>query len=98
MRWRRKRGDTSAGRRRRGRENQRAIAMSPAELKAALLGEAQAMGFDLCRVAPAQVPPHAEEFHQWLADGRHGEMAWLARNADRRSDPQLVLPGAKSVQ
>ncbi len=71
--------------------------MSPAELKAALLAEAQALGFDLCRVAPAQVPPHAEEFRQWLADGRHGEMAWLARNADRRSDPQLVLPGAKSV-
>ncbi len=55
------------------------------------------MGFDLCRVAPARVPPHAEEFHQWLADGRHGEMAWLARNADRRCDPQLVLPGARSV-
>lgn len=58
---------------------------------------ARSLGFDLCQVAPAIVPPHAEEFRRWLAEGRAGTMAWLERNADRRTDPQLVLPGARSV-
>jgi epoxyqueuosine reductase len=58
---------------------------------------ARTLGFDLCRVTAAEAPAHAEEFRAWLEEGRAGEMAWLARNADRRTDPQLVLPGARSV-
>ena len=71
--------------------------MSPAEIKTALATEAGALGFDLCRIAPASQPPHAAEFRAWLGDGRHADMDWLARNADRRTDPDLVLPGARSV-
>jgi len=66
-------------------------------MKSQLAGAARALGFDLCRIAPAVVPPHAGAFRDWLGEGRAGEMAWLARNADRRTDPQLVLPGARSV-
>jgi epoxyqueuosine reductase len=66
-------------------------------VKAALLAEAEKLGFALCRIAPCIPPPHAAEFRAWLEDGRAGEMAWLARNADRRTDPQQVLPGARSV-
>jgi epoxyqueuosine reductase len=40
---------------------------------------------------------HAEEFRAWLKEGRHADMAWLERNADRRTNPDLVLPGARSV-
>ena len=58
---------------------------------------AKSLGFDVCRVARCDAPPHAEAFHQWLADGRAGEMAWLERNKERRTDPQLVLPGARSM-
>lgn len=36
-------------------------------------------------------------FEQWIADGKHGDMAWLARNVGRRCDPRIVLPGAQSV-
>ena len=71
--------------------------MTSAETKAAILAEAEALGSDLCRLAPAAAPPHAKEFREWLAAGKHGEMEWLARNADRRTDPQLVLPGARSA-
>ena len=66
-------------------------------LKLALLELTRSLGFALCRIAPAGTPPHAEAFRQWLAEGRAGEMAWLERNADRRTDPRLVLPGAQSV-
>ena len=71
--------------------------MTGAELKSALLAEAHALGFGECRIAPAGVPPHAEAFREWLAAGEHGDMAWLERNVDRRTNPDLVLPGAKSV-
>ncbi len=71
--------------------------MNPAELKAAFLAEAHALGFDVCRVASAEKPPHAAEFREWLGEGMHGDMAWLARNADRRTDPDLVLPCARSI-
>jgi len=38
-----------------------------------------------------------ESLTRWLAEGRHGEMQWLGRNAERRADPRLVVDGAQSV-
>jgi epoxyqueuosine reductase len=58
---------------------------------------AQQLGFDVCRIAACVAPPHAAEFRAWLAEGRAGEMTWLERNEHRRTDPQQVLPGARSV-
>ena len=55
------------------------------------------LGFDDCRIATARRATHADEFDEWLADGRNGEMAWLERNPARRADPREVLPGCKSV-
>ena len=66
-------------------------------LKTELFDLARSLGFALCRVARAEVPPHAEVFRSWLSEGRAGEMAWLERNQDRRTDPQLALPGVQSV-
>ena len=71
--------------------------MSPSALKSALIAQARALGFDDCRIAPAQPAAHRALFEQWIAEGKHGDMAWLARNPERRTDPTLVLPGAKSV-
>ena len=66
-------------------------------MKAELIALAESLGFDLCRVARCTAPPHAAEFREWLDDGRAGTMEWLARNAERRMEPQLVLEGARSV-
>ena len=66
-------------------------------MKAALRQRAAELGFDDCRCTTAAPPAGAEKFQAWLAQNRHGEMAWLERNADKRVDPQRVLPGAKSV-
>ena len=66
-------------------------------MKAELSALAEQLGFAACRVARCETPPHAQEFGAWLDEGRHGDMAWMERNRTRRSDPQAVLPGAKSV-
>lgn len=34
---------------------------------------------------------------KWLQRGYHGTMAWMTRDPARRSDPQLVLPGCRSM-
>ena len=34
---------------------------------------------------------------EWLQRGYQGAMAWMTRDSARRSDPQLVLPGCRSV-
>lgn len=34
---------------------------------------------------------------EWLRQGYHGTMAWITRDPARRSDPQLVLPGCRSI-
>jgi epoxyqueuosine reductase len=66
-------------------------------VKDQLLALAKQLGFDLCRVAPCGPPPHAAEFQEWLEAGHAGDMAWMERNAERRTNPELVLPGARSV-
>lgn len=72
--------------------------MPPADLKNALLSEASRLGFARCRVAPARPTPHAGSFADWLAAGNAGEMTpWLERGKEKRTDPDLVLPGARSV-
>ena len=45
--------------------------------------------------------PGDDEAHllQWLRDGRHGEMRWMAREdaVRRRLDPRAALPGSRTV-
>jgi len=66
-------------------------------VKTELVHFAETLGFDLCRIARADAPPHAAEFRAWIEEGRAGEMTWLDRNKERRTDPQAVLAGARTV-
>ncbi|MGZ5552127.1 MAG: epoxyqueuosine reductase, partial [Chthoniobacterales bacterium] len=70
---------------------------TPNAVKEALVRRAQAVGFDSCRIAPCAPPRHAGEFRGWLRDGAAGEMDWMARGAEKRCDPDKILPGARSV-
>lgn len=58
---------------------------------------ARELGFDGCRITNAAPPASAEKFLEALAEGRHAEMHWLARNAAKRVNPDLVLAGAQSL-
>jgi epoxyqueuosine reductase len=46
---------------------------------------------------PDAVPHIAERLQAFLADGAHGDMDWLARNAKRRGDPRVMWPDVRSV-
>src|SRR5262249_18413513 len=67
------------------------------DVRAQIVALARSLGFDLCRFARADAPEHAAEFRKWLDRGEDGEMNYLARNAEKRCDPQQVLPEAKTV-
>jgi epoxyqueuosine reductase len=67
------------------------------DLKTQLIAKAHELGFADCRIAPARPAAHRELYEQWVAEGKYGDMAWMARNMDRRTDPGLVQPGAKTV-
>lgn len=58
---------------------------------------ARELGFDDCRITTAQEPGSASHFQKWLAKDWHGEMAYLARNAHKRIEPEKVLPQARSI-
>lgn len=73
--------------------NPSAAAISSEQVKA----YAAAVGFDLCGIAPAASFPELGYLKEWLGRGYHGEMHYLARNAERRADVRAVLPDAKSV-
>jgi epoxyqueuosine reductase len=38
-----------------------------------------------------------ESLKKWLSDGFHGTMTWMARDPKRRSHPEEVLPGCRSI-
>lgn len=56
------------------------------------------LGFEACGFAAAR-KLHEEEsrFEQWLKESRHGTMNWMENNFDKRLDPTLLVPGAKTV-
>jgi epoxyqueuosine reductase len=67
------------------------------EVKTQLVDLAHDLGFDSCRVAACSPPAHVEQFGEWLDQGAHGEMGYLARGEEKRREPQKILPGAKSI-
>src|SRR5262249_13815607 len=69
-----------------------------AELKAALANEVSAHGFDVMGVArPDAIPLAPERLRQFLDEGAHGDMDWMAANAERRGDPRTLWPSVRSV-
>lgn len=56
------------------------------------------LGFDDVRfVRIADWATHASRLAQWLDGGMHADMHWMERSAAKRVDPELVLPGARSI-
>jgi epoxyqueuosine reductase len=70
----------------------------PATIKAALIAQARAQGFGIVGVArPDSIPEAKQHLETFLADGAHGDMEWLAANAERRGDPRTLWSEVRSV-
>ena len=62
------------------------------------LGEqSRALGFDGLRITDTHLGSASERLHDWLEQGRHGQMEYMARHANLRSDPSMLVPGAVRV-
>jgi len=56
------------------------------------------IGFDKIGVARAErLERESEHFRAWLGKNYQGEMQWLEREPEKRADPNLIFPNAKSV-
>ncbi len=55
------------------------------------------LGFDDCRCTSASTPASAKEFQSWVSEKKFGEMSWIERNAEKRIEPQKVLPNVKTA-
>ena len=64
-----------------------------------VLGRCRALGFALAGVAEAKPTSYEGQYRAWIEAGKHGEMAYLAQNLEKRLDVRTMLPGAdaKSV-
>jgi epoxyqueuosine reductase len=68
------------------------------ELKERLKARARAIGFDDVAVAPATMAGEiGDRLEAFLALGRHGDMAWMASNAERRRSPLALWPETRSA-
>lgn len=69
---------------------------APQAARQAIQVVARALGFSGVGIAPA----HADQgtrLQDWLAAGKHADMQWMERHLPARLNPELVLPGVRSV-
>ena len=70
----------------------------PSDLETRVKAKAAELGFAACGIARADAAPLAgERLHQWLAEGRHGDMIWMEERRDQRASPAGLWPAVRSV-
>jgi len=73
--------------------------VSPAALKAAILAEARALGFDLVRVTTADAFPQTSQvLHERIAAGYYAGLPWFTHaRATVAADPANLMPAVRSI-
>lgn len=60
--------------------------------------ESKRLGFDYCGISKADfLEEEAPRLENWLNNNMHGQMSYMQNHFDKRLDPRLLVPGAKSV-
>ncbi|TPL93979.1 tRNA epoxyqueuosine(34) reductase QueG [Mesorhizobium sp. B2-3-12] len=69
-----------------------------AKLRALIDAEARRAGFDAIAVtAPDAIPLAPARLAEFVADGFHGSMNWIAETIARRSEPSTLWPDVRSI-
>lgn len=68
-------------------------------LKELIKAETERLGFPICGITKIHPPRHISVYHKWIQDGRHAGMEYLSRerSVERRTNPQLIQPDARSL-
>jgi len=60
--------------------------------------KAHELGFDLCGIAQSRPLKEREAIlKNWCSEGMNSDMAYLQRDIEKRSNPEFLVPGAKSL-
>src|SRR3954465_2028357 len=60
--------------------------------------EAKRLGFDYVGISKADfLEEEAPRLESWLNNNMHGQMSYMQNHFDKRLDPRLLVPGARSV-
>jgi len=60
--------------------------------------ETKRLGFDYCGISKAEfLEEEAPRLEKWLNQQMHGKMSYMENYFDKRLDPRLLVPGAKSI-
>ena len=56
-----------------------------------------ALGFQALGFTGIDLRTHESYLQKWLAEGYHGDMEWMARHGNKRSQPDALIPGTCTV-
>ncbi len=69
-----------------------------ASLTAFIKKEAEAQGFELCRITrPDAIPEAPARLSAFIEAGYHGTMDWMPETRERRSDPRVLWNDVRSI-
>lgn len=72
--------------------------MSVSQYTKLIRDEVHRLGFNYCGISKAEkLDDDSRRLEQWLNKGMHGQMKYMERWFDMRTDPRVLVPGAKSV-
>ncbi|MDX1907023.1 MAG: tRNA epoxyqueuosine(34) reductase QueG [Bacteroidia bacterium] len=74
------------------------LALTRRKLTQLVKDRGQALGFDLVGISRAAfLEAEAPDLELWLRKGLHGSMSYMSNYFDKRLDPRLLVPDARSV-
>jgi epoxyqueuosine reductase len=71
--------------------------MDPSALAAEVKDWGRELGFQKVGIAAVELPQDEQRLLDWLAAGRHGEMAYMQRHGTLRARPAELVPGTVRV-
>jgi epoxyqueuosine reductase len=71
--------------------------LSPDDLRRFITAKARELGLDAVGVTRLDHSLAGQRLRHFLAAGRHGDMDWMETSADRRADPHVLWPQARTA-